>query len=81
MTSPHTDAPVPEDVMEAARKAYWAEDGEFAIASAIMAERERCAKVAETHNIQDNFEHPDGEAWYHHGKAIAAAIRNPRATE
>lgn len=47
---------IPDDVMEAAREAVEAmparapfkSDVEIAIARAIMAERERCAKIAET---------------------------------
>lgn len=48
----HTEMQIPDDVMEAARQAWNGirnnsmRDGQFFIARAILAERERCARIA-----------------------------------
>jgi hypothetical protein len=48
----------------------------LAIARAILAERERCAKVAEALGVYPELNvFAGGPEWYRHGKDIAAAIR------
>lgn len=70
---------IPQDVRDKAREiaAYCERAGlDEDIARAIMAERERCAKVAETLGAYPELNvFSGGPEWYLHGKEIAAAIR------
>lgn len=79
-------AEMPADILNSAasavesmpQRAPFKADVLLAIARAIVAERERCAKTAETIGVYPELNvFSGGPEWYRHGKNIAAAIRLP----
>lgn len=82
MTRPND---IPQDVWEAAARALIGRDlappndrdrDQICIARAILAERERCATIAEREGVYPELNvYAGGPEWYRHGKRIAAAIR------
>lgn len=92
MTSPKSkEQVVPEDIMRAAQKAFddamvltSQADGDMVIARAILAERERCAVVAESRYTEENTikskagkTFRSGQVAIYAAQKIAAAIRRP----
>jgi hypothetical protein len=53
------------------------DDAKAALGRLIQAEREACARVAETEGVgpETNTNQPE-DSWYSHGRRIAAAIKN-----
>lgn len=76
---------IPDDIRIAAKAAFMharilsvVDDQIDAIARALLAERERCAKIAEEDcRTALAIEHGYQPTWYVRARAIAAAIRNP----
>lgn len=81
---PHCDVALFGPIPHAQGCAWRAEQGRLIenglsldISADVLAERERCAKIAESHGVHPQLDvYNGGPDWYKHGQEIAARIRS-----